>query len=95
MTHEAWLDTLDDGDWYAEVFGDARAYAARLAKALSRMRSFKEVRDARAKPGPVREVKATPGWGPVAIPGQPGWWRHCIDGEQVDMPHRHTERTAA
>ena len=36
----------------------------------------------------VREVIATPGWPPVAIPGQPGWWRHWIDGQQVDLPHR-------
>lgn len=32
------------------------------------------------------EVRATPGWPPVAIPGQPGWWRHHIDGKQVDLP---------
>lgn len=34
------------------------------------------------------EVVATPGWPPVAIPGRPGWWRHCVDGVQVDLPHR-------
>ena len=34
------------------------------------------------------EIRATPGWTPVAIPGRPGWWRHCIDGEQVDLPDR-------
>lgn len=33
-------------------------------------------------------VTATPGWPPVAIPGRPGWWRHWIDGKQVDLPHR-------
>jgi hypothetical protein len=32
------------------------------------------------------EVTATPDWPPVAIPGRPGWWRHCIDGQQVDLP---------
>lgn len=32
------------------------------------------------------EVTATPDWPPVAIPGRPGWWRHCIDGKQVDLP---------
>lgn len=32
------------------------------------------------------EVRATPGWPPVQIPGRPGWWRHCINGEQVDLP---------
>lgn len=35
-----------------------------------------------------RTVSASPGWPPVAIPGHPGWWRHWIDGEQVDLPHR-------
>ena len=41
------------------------------------------------------EVTATPGWTPVAIPGRPGWWRHHIDGQQVDLPHREqpTDRT--
>lgn len=37
---------------------------------------------------PARPVLATPGWPPVAIPGQPGWWRHTINGQQVDLPHR-------
>jgi hypothetical protein len=32
------------------------------------------------------EVSATPHWPPVRIPGRPGWWRHCINGEQVDLP---------
>lgn len=39
------------------------------------------------------EVVATPDWPPVAIPGRPGWWRHCIDGQQVDLPHN--RRTAS
>lgn len=35
------------------------------------------------------EVTATPGWTPVAIPGRPGWWRHCLsDGRQLDLPSR-------
>lgn len=34
-----------------------------------------------------REATATPDWPPVAIPGRPGWWRHCIEGQQVDLPH--------
>jgi hypothetical protein len=34
------------------------------------------------------EVRATPDWPPVQVPGRPGWWRHLIDGEQVDLPHR-------
>lgn len=31
-------------------------------------------------------VRATPEWPPIAIPGRPGWRRHCIDGRQVDLP---------
>jgi hypothetical protein len=34
------------------------------------------------------EIRATSGWPPVRIPGRPGWWRHCIDDRQVDLPHR-------
>lgn len=33
------------------------------------------------------EVTATPDWPPVAIPGRPGWRRHYIDGQQVDLPN--------
>lgn len=32
------------------------------------------------------QLRATPDWTPVAIPGRPGWWRHWVDGEQVDRP---------
>lgn len=36
---------------------------------------------------PSYEVTATPGWPPIAIPGRPGWWRHCgPSGEQLDLP---------
>lgn len=31
-------------------------------------------------------VRATPEWLPVAIPGRPGWYRHHINGQQVDLP---------
>lgn len=37
------------------------------------------------------EVTATPGWPPVAIPGRPGWWRHYIHGQQVDLPTRNPQ----
>lgn len=41
-------------------------------------------------PPPPRQIAATPGWPPIAIPGRPGWWRHCINGQQVDLPHDDT-----
>lgn len=93
--YRAWLNTLDDGDWYAEVFGDARAQAARLCKELGRMRTYRELRDERAKPGPVHQLKATAGWPPVAIPGRPGWYRRLIDGRQVDLPHNESQEKSA
>lgn len=37
---------------------------------------------------PQNAVRGTPGWPPVRIPGRPGWWRHYINGQQVDLPHR-------
>lgn len=40
-------------------------------------------------------VRATPGWPPVQIPGRPGWWRHLVDGEQVDLPHREPPTNAS
>lgn len=45
------------------------------------------------EPPEPHEVVATKGWPPVAIPGRPGWWRHHIDGQQVDLPHNRTAST--
>ncbi|MFF2955597.1 hypothetical protein ACFVVU_30150 [Kitasatospora sp. NPDC057965] len=41
---------------------------------------------ARAAKAAHRPVSASPGWPPVAIPGQPGWHRHHRDGRQADLP---------
>lgn len=30
------------------------------------------------------QIKATPDWTPIRIPG--GGWRHWIDGQQIDTP---------
>lgn len=51
--------------------------------------------DALAKPKPPRPVQAAEDWPPVAIPGRPGWWRHLVDGRQVDLPHDRSGATAA
>ncbi|MFD8697587.1 hypothetical protein [Kitasatospora purpeofusca] len=41
----------------------------------------------RAAAAAHRPVSASPGWPPVAIPGQPGWHRHHRpDGRQADLP---------
>ncbi|MEV7154861.1 hypothetical protein AB0N77_09580 [Streptomyces misionensis] len=42
---------------------------------------------------PPYEVTAAEGWPPVAIPGRPGWWRHLINEEQVDLPTRDPQQT--
>lgn len=44
--------------------------------------------DMLAKPKPPRPVHASEGWPPVAIPGRPGWYRHLVDGRQVDVEER-------
>ncbi|WP_165984204.1 hypothetical protein [Streptomyces sp. YIM 98790] len=71
--------------------GDGRPLSARL----DAIRAAQAARAAAALRAP-RPVVATPGW-PVQIPGRPGWWRHCINGAQVDLPGReiNQERSAA
>ncbi|GAA2407349.1 hypothetical protein GCM10010420_39300 [Streptomyces glaucosporus] len=84
----AWLDQLLEEDperWFAVVTADADDQARRLAPMLARRPTNTE-QAFRRRYGPVRPVRAVPGW-PVAIPGRPGWWRHCIDGQQTDLPH--------
>lgn len=87
-------DTLTPGEWYAHTFGDARAQAARLCHALGKMRTFQEMRNARARPRPARPVRASPGWPPIAVPGEPGVQRHLINGQQTDL-HDALQETAA
>ncbi len=42
---------------------------------------------------PPNQVTATPDWPPVRIPGRPGWWRHCINGQQTDLPSRNPQHS--
>lgn len=72
---------LSDGEWYAAVFGDARRLASQLAAATNRLRRMREIRDARAQPRPAHQLKATPGWPPIAVPGQPG--RYLVHGQET------------
>lgn len=51
--------------------------------------------DALAKPRPPRPVRATSGWPPVAVPGRLGWYRHMVDGKQVDLHTRDPQQVAA
>lgn len=85
---EARLNQLAIGDpeeYFHQVTADADAYAAGVAPALAHQLAVDELRRA-APRQPVREVVATAGWPPIAIPGRPGWYRHLIDGQQVDLP---------
>jgi hypothetical protein len=76
----------DPEGWFREVTADADRYASRLGRALASTPKWEETRKRRQhrKPWPVTAV---PGRA-VAIPGRPGWWRHCIDGRQTDLPYR-------
>ncbi|MFF3982694.1 DUF2742 domain-containing protein [Streptomyces sp. NPDC001828] len=72
------LDQLADDDpaaWYAEVTAGANDEARRLAGRLARMRTLAEL-DAARTHRPPHQLRATPGWPPVAIPGKPGRYLH-------------------
>lgn len=79
------LDDLSDSDpvaWWREITADANAYAARQGHAIARMRTAEEIRVARdnANNRPPHQLRATPGWPPIAIPGQPG--RYLTHGQE-------------
>lgn len=77
----------DPDAWYRHVVEDADAAAARLGRTLASTPTWEELRRRRQHKPPT-PVRASPGWTPVGIPGRPGWWRHLVDGEQVDLPYR-------
>jgi hypothetical protein len=60
--------------------------AHRARPPLASRQTLAELNEA-AKPKPARPVQAADGWPPVALPGRPGWRRHLVDGQQVDLPH--------
>jgi hypothetical protein len=99
QAREQWLDELlerDPEQWYRHVTADANTEAKRVVRAerLSTRPTAVELARRRTY-GEPRPVVATPGWTPVAIPGRPGWWRHCLgDGRQLDLPHNRQESTA-
>jgi len=74
------LDELDDADWYAHVFGDARRNAAQLLAATNRIRGFQEIREARNQRRPAHVLRATPGWPPIRIPGGNGRYLTYSEG---------------
>lgn len=60
---------------------------------LSSWKTLAELDEA-AEPKPAHQLRAAPGWPPVAVPGQPGWRRHLVDGQQVDLPDKAQESAA-
>ncbi|MCX5607181.1 hypothetical protein OHB39_06235 [Streptomyces sp. NBC_00047] len=68
------LEELDDVEWYVHTFGDARRLASQIIAATNRIRGFQEIREARQVRHAPHVLQASPGWPPIAIPGQPGRW---------------------
>jgi hypothetical protein len=66
--------------------------ASRNRDPLASRRTLAEL-NALGHPKP-RLVQATDGWPPVAVPGRPGWRRHLVDGQQVDLPDKAQESAA-
>ncbi|MFJ4829886.1 hypothetical protein ACIP79_08220 [Streptomyces sp. NPDC088747] len=83
-----WLMDNEPDVWWAEITDEARRETSRRVRAIGAMESAADVRARQARAGnrPPREVTATKGWPPIAIPGRPGWYRHLVNGQQVDLP---------
>lgn len=60
--------------WWREITAEANRHASSLAHAIAARRTAAEVRAAQAQiqNRPPHQLRATPGWPPIAIPGQPG-----------------------
>lgn len=72
---------LPPAEWCAAVFGDARRLAAQVVAATNRIRTARQIRDARAQSKPPHVLRATRGWPPIAIPGKPG--RYLVHGQET------------
>lgn len=68
-----WLLDNDPDEWARQNMEGLRAAAASTVRRLNiaRERTRAEL-DALAKPRPPHVLKATPGWPPIRVPGQPG-----------------------
>ncbi|MFI0000731.1 hypothetical protein ACH4NR_11140 [Streptomyces globisporus] len=77
-----WLMDNDPVEWWREITADANAYAGRQGHVIAARRTAEELRTARdnANNQPPHQLRATPGWPPIAIPGQPG--RYLIPGQE-------------
>ncbi|AKA08825.1 hypothetical protein SAZ_25265 [Streptomyces noursei ZPM] len=97
VAEEQRLDALAESDpaaWFREMTADANDQARRTLRRL-RLSSVPTADEmtTRRQPRPARPAAASPAWPPLAVPGRPGWWRHFLDGQQVDLPHREAPAT--
>ena len=69
-----WLMDNDPETWWREVTADATTYAAARGHALAARQTAEERRVARDRAAnrPPHQLRPTPGWPPIRIPGQPG-----------------------
>lgn len=84
LAYEAWLDQLLDDEperWFSIVTAEADRYARRIAGTLARQPTAAEMTARRAQQCPAHRLKATAGWPPIAIPGQPG--RYLTFGQEA------------
>lgn len=75
------LDALAESDpeaWWIEATEDAETEARRVLRRfrVSSTPTGAEMAARRSEYGPVHQLKATPGWPPIAVPGQPGLFLH-------------------
>ncbi|MFF2331849.1 MULTISPECIES: hypothetical protein [unclassified Streptomyces] len=79
-----WLMDNDPEAWWREITADANDYAARQGRAIAARKTAAEIRAAaaRASNRPPHQLRATPGWPPIAIPGRPG--RYLVHQEQAE-----------
>ncbi|SBV00561.1 Protein of unknown function (DUF2742) [Streptomyces sp. Ncost-T6T-1] len=77
-----WLMDNDPVEWWREITADANAYAGRQGHVIAARRTAEEIRTARdnANNRPPHQLRATAGWPPVAVPGQPG--RYLTPGQE-------------
>lgn len=73
----------------------ANAMARQLARGLARTPTYAERTQRMTQYPPVHQVQATADWTPIQIPGRPGWWRHYVNGQQVDLPTMNASEAAA
>jgi hypothetical protein len=55
---------------------------ARSPEAIARRRSLADL-DALARPKPAHQLRATPGWPPIRVPGQQGRYLHPQEGRRA------------